>query len=137
VPTISKVLLVEDNFYIRDIYSITLKEAGYNLEVAVDGDEALAKAKSFAPELIFLDIMIPGHSGLEVLKVLREDASYGCQEAKIILLTNFDQDEATKQALTSHADGYIIKANITPSDLIELTKSYLEAKPDGGDKPAA
>lgn len=122
-----KILLVEDNFYIRDIYSITLKEAGYELAVAVDGDEAISKVKSFHPDVILLDIMIPGKSGLEVLKLFRSNDEYGVKEAKIILLTNFVQDETTKAAIDNHADGYIIKADIKPTDLVDLIKQ-LEAK---------
>lgn len=115
----SKILLVEDNFYIRDIYSIVLKEAGYQLETADEGNAALEKVKSFQPDIILLDIMIPGRSGLEILKLIRSQPEYKAEHTKVMILTNFIQDEATQQAIDNHADDYIIKADINPTDLVK------------------
>jgi CheY-like chemotaxis protein len=71
--------------------------------------------------------MIPGHSGLEVLKVLRSDPTYGCIKTKIVIITNLGEQDAAKEAWGNDADGFVLKANILPNDLIDVVHS-LETK---------
>ena len=120
---LQKILLVEDDQFIREMYQAYLGGKGYTVAVAADGDEALGVAKSFHPDLIFLDIMMPKKNGLEVLKILREDPSYGCTTCRIVLLTNLG-DNTIGQKFERQIDGYAIKADISLSDLIDIIRSF-------------
>lgn len=123
-----KILLIEDNPQLQEIYSITLTSAGYDVSVAPTGNEALRLIPELKPDLIFLDIMMPGLNGLEVLNTLRNDPQYGAQQTKIVLLTNLGHDDRIEEAWEKHADGYAVKAELNPDDLIDIIKSF-EAKP--------
>jgi DNA-binding response OmpR family regulator len=118
-----KILLVEDNAQLQDIYQLFLKEHGFELATAADGDEALAIAKEFQPDLIFLDVMMPKKDGFEVLKLLRHEAQYNCTKAKIVLLTNLGDASKVSPQVHKDMDGYVIKAEIVLSDLLDIIKS--------------
>ena len=113
-----KVLLVEDNPQIIDMYSAVLKKTGYDLAVSTNVDDALEQAKSFVPDVILLDIMLPGNrTGLDALMVLRSDPTYGSTEKVIIMLTNLGLTDAMVKTCEDSADGYVIKADILPHEL--------------------
>lgn len=119
-----KILLVEDNVELRTIYEQFLKHRGFDIVVAIDGEDALIKAKSLKPDLIFLDIMMPNLDGIRVLKLLRHDDSYGCTKTKIVLLTNLGDANRVDADVKKDMDGYVIKAEINLGDLIEIIKSF-------------
>ncbi len=121
---LQKILLVEDNIELRNIYEMFLKHRGYEIDVAVDGEEALKRAKEFRPDLVFLDIMMPNMDGLRVLKLLRHDEQYGCTKAKIVLLTNLGDASRVNPKVKQDMDGYVIKAEIELRDLIDIIKSF-------------
>ncbi len=121
---LQKILIVEDNSSIQEIYTTTLTAAGFEVVSALDGKEALEKAQSFKPDLIFLDVMIPGLSGFDVLKVLRADPTYNCQKIKIVMLTNLSQDSQMAPDLEKLTDGYVVKANIDASELVNIINSF-------------
>lgn len=123
VPGLQNVLLVEDDKDIADMYAQTLTAAGYKVARSADGDNALEQAKMLHPDLVLLDVMIPGHSGLEVLKILRTDPDYGCIKTKIVVVTNLGEADAGKQAWNNDADGFVVKANIVPKDLLDIIHS--------------
>jgi CheY-like chemotaxis protein len=106
-----------------------LKEHGYEVSTAVDGEDALDKARGYEPELIFLDIMMPKIDGLDVLKVLRHDATYKCTKAKIVILTNLGDSGRLDDDLRKDMDGYVIKAEIVLDDLISVIESFSPAAP--------
>jgi DNA-binding response OmpR family regulator len=119
------------------MYELILRDKGYDLATVADGEEALKVATTFQPDLVFLDIMIPRRNGLDVLKLLRHDAQYNCTHAKIVLLTNLSSESSVSEGWEEDADGYVVKAEIVPTDLFEIIKS-LEGEPeDKEDKPAA
>jgi len=124
VAGLQKILLVEDNIELRSIYEQYLKRRGYTVTVAVDGEDALRLGKAFQPELVFLDIMMPKIDGLKVLKMLRHDEEYGCTRAKIVLLTNLGDASRVDPKVQKDMDGYVIKAEINLSDLIDIIKSF-------------
>lgn len=123
---LQNVLLVEDDVMIRDLYRATLTKAGYKVEVAGASDEAESKLKTFHPDIIFLDIMLPGQSGIDILSDLRKNPTFGTQKSKIMMLTNLAQQDLIDKAMSLGADGYIVKADVLPTDLANIIKSFEE-----------
>lgn len=117
------VLLIEDDPMIRDLYRMALVNNQYVVEVADSAEETYAKLIRFQPDVIFLDIMLPGTSGLEILKELRTNPGRRCVDAKIVVLTNLAQRSVADNAMASGADGYVIKADILPKDLPKVVAS--------------
>jgi two-component system, OmpR family, phosphate regulon response regulator PhoB len=132
------VLIVEDEVMIRELYYVTLIKAGYKTELAGDADETFAKLITFKPDIIFLDIMLPGMSGIDILKRLRTDPQYGCQDTRIVLITNLGQQNLAEVAIAERADGYVIKADIVPKDLIKIIHTLEPSSQNSGSqsKPA-
>lgn len=122
---LQKIFLVEDNAQILEIYTSTLNKFGYQLMTAATVDDALAKVAAFQPDIIFLDVMLPGgRSGLDALKILRTDPAYGCTTKKIVLLTNLGLNDKLQKAWDEYADGYVVKAEIVPHELIDIIHSF-------------
>ncbi len=119
-----KILLVEDNIELRNLYELYLKSHGYQVGVAGDGEEGLAVAKSYQPDLIFLDVMMPKKDGFQVLKELRHDPQYGCTKTRIVILTNLGDPSKVTPEVNRDMDGYVVKAEITLSDLLEIIDSF-------------
>lgn len=119
-----KILLVEDNLELRNLYEIFLKQHGFDVAVAADGDEGLTVARDFKPELIFLDVMMPKKNGFEVLKLLRHDPAYNSTRAKIVILTNLGDSTKVSNDVRQDMDGYVIKAEIELTDLLDIIKSF-------------
>lgn len=120
-----KILLVEDTTQIIDIYTQVLTRQGYPVKVATTVDELLDVVADYKPDLIFLDIMLPGgRTGLDALKILRNDPKYGAQKTRIVLLTNLGQNDELQKMWEMYADGYVIKAEIDPHELSDIIKSF-------------
>ncbi len=113
-----RILLIEDDAFIRDLYVAVLTKAGYELELAVDGQEAVEKSKQGSYDLILLDIMLPKLTGVEVLKVLREVGSRA-KETPVYVLTNLGEDTIMEEAKKLGANGYFLKAKYLPKQLVE------------------
>ena len=120
-----RILFVEDDKPISEMYARALTRKGYEVDFAYDGTEGLARAQAGNYDLILLDIMMPGLTGIEVLHQLRGDDGKGLPSTKIVILTNLGQDKTSEEALKSQADGYIIKAEVVPSELAELIGKLL------------
>jgi DNA-binding response OmpR family regulator len=112
-------LIVEDDRFIGEMYVRSLQKAGYSVDWVIDGNDALATIKGKPYEIILLDIMLPGVRGTEIINVLRSEESAN-PNAKVIVLTNFDQDEASRESIEDKVEEYLIKANITPRKLVEV-----------------
>jgi len=119
------ILFIEDDPFIVDIYVHSLTKAGYQVEVASDGAVGLEKAKTGKYDLLLLDIMVPQMTGIEVLEHLRGKGGTGLPHSKIVILTNLAQDDESRRAIEAQADGYLIKADITPNKLVELIKPII------------
>jgi CheY-like chemotaxis protein len=113
----TNVLIIEDEVFISDLYVRTLEKSGYAVTVVSDGNEALAQAQTNNYDIILLDIMIPNLTGTEILHRLREPGQPSTLRAKIIVTTNLELADGARQEIESRADGYIVKAEITPREL--------------------
>lgn len=118
-----KVLCIEDEFFIGELYARSLNKAGYQIKVVVDGAEGLKEAQTNQYDIILLDLMIPNMTGVDVLKALRDPVKTPHLKAKVIITTNLEQKEETRDAIEHQADGYVIKAEITPKQLVEILDS--------------
>ena len=118
-----KILIVEDDNFISEMYANKLTQAGYEIRIAKDGLEALGTLKEGKFDLVLLDIVLPRMDGYEVLKSIKKDPSL--VDAKVAFLTNLGQPEEIKKGLKSEADAYIIKAHSTPSEVVEKVGEIL------------
>jgi DNA-binding response OmpR family regulator len=119
-----KVLCIEDEHFINELYARALTKAGYQVKVVIDGEEGLREALTDAYDIILLDIMIPNMIGTEVLKKLR--AGKPDLKARVIITTNLELSDEDRAAIEAQADGYIVKADLTPRQMAEFLKQ-LEA----------
>ena len=117
-PTGRKVLCIEDEHFISELYVRALTRAGYNVTVEVDGKRGLELAKTDQFEIILLDLMIPTMTGIEVLTRLRAEVPN--LKAKVVITTNLEQREELRADIEKQADAYLVKAEITPRELVEF-----------------
>ena len=113
----TKILIVEDEEFLSDMYKIKFEQAGYNTVIARDGLEGFELAKKELPDLILLDLILPILDGFKVLAKLRAESS--TKKIKVFILSNLGQSDEINKGMKSGADGYFIKANLTPSQLLE------------------
>ena len=119
-----KILVVEDDLFLRELYSDILKAEGYTVDAAIDGEEGFEKIKQGGYDLVLLDIIMPKIDGLEIMKRIKINPPVSPNKS-VVFLTNLDKDEEIKMAL-SLGNGYLIKSQITPGTLVEEVKAYLE-----------
>lgn len=122
----TKILLVEDDQFISELYQRKLTDNDFKVKLAKDGEMALFQLKTFQPDLILLDIMLPKKSGWEVLEELKDIKKEG--GFKIVMLSNLGEKDKIDQALEMGADDYLIKASLTPSELVEIIKDKILIK---------
>jgi DNA-binding response OmpR family regulator len=119
----TKILIVEDDPFLSEMYSTKLDQENFEVELATDGKEALKKIKEIKPDLVLLDIVLPKMDGFEVLQKIKKDAALS--GIKVIALTNLGQKEEVEKGLNLGADDYIVKAHFTPSEVINKVKQVL------------
>lgn len=121
-----KVLLIEDDIRVRELYELVLKMDEYAVVTAETGEEGLERAKAEQPDLIFLDIRLPGINGLEVLESLRQQTE--TKDIPVVILSNLDDEKTVTQGISLGAQEYIVKSRITPQDLSKRVKDVKPAK---------
>lgn len=129
-PPAVKVLLVEDDNLIQEMYETILKLRNFEVELASDGVEGLEKTRALKPDVILLDVMMPKMNGLEMLEKLKNDPQI--RDIPVIMLSNLADDEHIRQALSLGALQYIIKSEHVPkeiADMVEQTLASHNAKP--------
>ena len=119
---IKTILCVEDDRFIGEMYVRSLQKAGYDVTWVVDGNDGLVAARNQNFDLIILDLMLPEQRGDQILDALRNNNVDLVPDSKILIMTNFEQDEASRRSVMSRVDGYLIKADITPRNLIDVVK---------------
>jgi len=119
-----KILLVEDDSMIVEMYKLRFEEEGYEVSVTDKGSEAIEIAKRDQPDLILLDIILPEIDGFSILREIKSDGS--TKKIPVLLLTNLSQETDQQKGTESGADGYFIKAQHTPADLMNEIKKILK-----------
>lgn len=120
------ILLVEDDPFLIDIYSTKFKESDFQVEVASDGEKALAKAKEKKFDVIVLDIVLPQMDGWEILEKLKNSELKNDAGPKIVILSNLGQRTEVEKGLNLGAAKYLIKAHYTPSEVVAEIKKIIE-----------
>lgn len=118
-PTGRKVLCMEDEQFISELYVRALTKAGYDVAVEVDGQRGLELARTDKFDIILLDLMLPTVTGIDVLRELRGPHAQPIK-AKIVITTNLEQRESIRADIEHQADAYLVKAEITPHELVEF-----------------
>lgn len=114
------ILIIEDDRFIGEMYVRSLKKAGYEVDWMVDGNDGLVAARNKPYDAILLDIMLPERRGSDILQALRGNGEDLIPNTRVIVLTNFEQDNDSRAAMQQNADAYLIKAEITPRRLLEV-----------------
>lgn len=118
------VLLIEDEEMLANMYETKFKNEGYKIRKALDGETGLKLAQEEKPDIILLDIIMPKLDGFSVLKKLKEDGKL--KNVPVVLLTNLGQDEDINKGQSLGVAGYLVKANLTPAEVVEKVKEYLK-----------
>lgn len=122
----SKILLIEDEEFLRDIYKRTLDLANLPTDVAVNGQDGLKALENNSYDLILLDIMLPDTNGLEILKQIKDQDK--TKNIPVVLLTNLGQETIIKQGYELGALGYLIKSSHNPDEIVSEVKNMLEGR---------
>lgn len=118
-----KIMIVEDDPTLRDIYTTRFQAEGFLIVAASDGEEALATAVREKPDLILLDIMMPKISGFDVLDILRDTDE--TRDAKIIVMSALSQAADIEKGKNLGANAYMVKSQVTLSEVVEKVKAVL------------
>jgi len=118
------VLIVEDDKFLRELIAQKLVKEGYDISEAIDGEEGIKKIKTENPDLVLLDLILPGIDGFEVLSRMKADEKLA--KIPVIILSNLGQREEIERGLKLGADDYMIKAHFTPREIIDKIKSVLK-----------
>lgn len=120
----SQILLVEDDKFLRGLLARKLEACGYQIETAITGEEAVKKAKEKTPQLILLDLVLPGIDGFEALAMIKSDDKL--KAVPVLILSNLGQREEVEKGLKLGAEDYIIKAHFTPDEIIAKVKQHIK-----------
>ena len=118
-----RILFVEDDDALAGVYLVRLQTEGFDVKRVANGEDALAAAISYKPDLVLLDVMMPKVSGFDVLDILRNTAETA--NLKIVMLTALSQDADRKRAESLGVDDYLVKSQVVISDVIDRIKQHL------------
>ena len=119
-----RILLIEDDEAIAELYRLRLTSDGYDVEVARDGEQGFRRALDGAPDLVYLDIRLPVSGGLDVLQRLRQEPR--TRSLPVVILTNFDEPDLREMGVRLGALEFLVKADTTPAQLSESTVRWLD-----------
>ena len=118
-----KILIIEDEQEMAEMYRDRLAESGYLVSLAFDSKEGLEKAKKEKPDLIILDILLPTENGISFLGKLRKDPEIA--SIRVVALSNYDEPKTKKEAFGLKVLDYLLKTDYTPSQLAREIKKYI------------
>ncbi|MEK7162258.1 MAG: response regulator [Patescibacteria group bacterium] len=122
-----KILIIDDDEFLLDMYSLKFREAGFQVEVGRSGEEALNLVRQgLKPEVVLLDIVMPAIDGFEFLRLVKKENLL--QGALVVILSNLGQREDIEKGLALGANDYIVKAHSTPSEVLRKIETLLEKK---------
>ncbi len=119
----TKIAIIEDDAVINQMYRMKFEAAGFEVATAADGEAGVAMVEKFKPEIILCDLQMPHMDGTEALSIIRK-TDWGA-EVPVIVLTNLGQEEAPAQLKTLNISSYIVKAELTPSQVVARVKETL------------
>ena len=125
LPVAKKILIVEDDDYLRDLYVETLEGEGFYVESAADGEEGYKKLFHGGYDLALLDIMLPKMNGLTILERIQKQTPAINPNGAIVMLSNLGQETTIAKAVSLGARGYMMKSDYTPAQVIFKVKEYL------------
>lgn len=115
------ILCIEDDRFIGEMYVRALKQEGYEVDWVLSGSDGFAAATSKRYDYILLDIMLPEKQGNDIINELRGEKNV-IPDTKVLILTNFDQEDKVRIAMQEKVEAYLTKADITPRKLVEIIK---------------
>lgn len=118
-----RILLVEDDDSLASVYTTRLQAEGFDIRRVADGEEALASARTYKPDLVVLDVMMPKVSGFDVLDILRNTPETA--NVKVIMLTALSQESDQERAKQLGADDYLVKSQVVISDVVDRIRHHL------------
>ncbi len=118
-----KILIIEDERVLAEIYKEKLSGAGFEVSLALDAEGGFKAAKKEKPDLILLDVLLPGENGISFLSRLKKDPEIS--SIPVIVFSNYDDPKTKRKAFTLGAKSYLIKTNYTPSQLVDIIKKEL------------
>lgn len=119
-----KVLIVDDDQFISDMYVLKFKEAGFDAEAAAEGVTAIEYVKKEEPDLVLLDIVLPNMDGFDILKALAKEKLL--EKTRVVLLSNLGEKKDIEKGLALGAVDYIVKAHHTPSEVVAKVEEILK-----------
>lgn len=120
----TKIVLVEDDIVLSDMYVKKFLLEGFSIERALDGEEGLALIKKIKPDLVLLDIMMPKKNGLDTLRELKADPEI--KDTYVVLLTNVGEQTYVDEGFKLGASQFMMKSNFTPKEVVEKVKGWLK-----------
>lgn len=121
----AKVLIIEDDKFLSELISTKLDKEGFDIALAGDGEAGYKKVEQFKPDIILLDIMLPGMDGFEVLEKLKKHTDENLKATPVIILSNFGQESKIERGLKLGAVDYLVKANFTTGEIVDKIKKVL------------
>ncbi len=122
----SKVLLVEDDQILARLYQTKFQKEGFDIKLAFDGQEGFDGMKSFSPDLVILDLIMPKVDGFTFLEKVRSDSELSKRATPILVLSNLGQEADIKKAIEMGAKDFFIKADVSLSQMVEKVRKYLK-----------
>jgi DNA-binding response OmpR family regulator len=119
----AKILLIEDDAFLQKMYRKKFTVVGYQVDVASDGEEGLAKVKTVQPDVVVMDVMMPKLNGLEALQRMKADDT--TKNIPVLILTNLSGTEDAETAVKRGAAGYLVKSDLTPDEVVDKVKAIL------------
>lgn len=121
-----RILIVEDDPFLSSIAAVRLEQEGYKVSVATDGERALSLLEKEIPDLVLLDIVMPGINGWDVLKAIK--ANERCKNVSVIMFSNLGQEHEIEDGKKLGADDFLVKAKFTPREVLEKIQGLLQKK---------
>ena len=121
-----KVLLVEDDSFLREICSKKLTKEGYTVYEAIDGEQALNSIAAIKPDIVLLDIILPAIDGFQILNQIKSHKDEAVKKVPVIMLSNLGQEDDIQKAMDMGANDYLVKAHFTTEEIVNKIKKILE-----------